>query len=183
MLSGPIVHRDVFRAMPPPNFSSVTRGDRRRSHGACMPLRARRARRRRQEGRDGLHSQVGLAGRDGARAVRSSGSPAVTATASACCQLHPTLARACLHRECYIEGEGGSKKRGARPHPAASARCLTHAHQQQHHRCHVHPSATRHATHARSRHRRCGQGREQGLQVDEGHAVALEQLARRHLPR
>eukprot|EP00964_Phaeocystis_antarctica_P146281 scaffold112506_cov63-Phaeocystis_antarctica.AAC.1 len=47
----------------------------------------------------------------------------------------------------------------------------------------THPSATRHATHARTRHRRCGQGREQGLQVDEGHAVALEQLARRHLPR
>ena len=153
MLSGPGLQScepDVFRAMPPPNFSSVTRGDRRRSHGACMPLRARRARRRRQEGRDGLHSQVGLAGRDGARAVRSSGSPAVTATASACCQLHPTLARACLHRECFIEGEGGSKKRGARPHPAASARCLTHAHQHHRRRRHVHPPIRHTPRHSRT---------------------------------
>ena len=81
--------------------------------------------------------------------MRSSGTPAVAATASACCQLHPTVARACLHRECFIEGEGGSKKRVARPNPVASARCLTHAHDHPH-RLHVHPCATRHTTHARA---------------------------------
>ena len=81
--------------------------------------------------------------------MRSSGTPAVAATASACCQLHSTVARACLHRECFIEGEGGSKKRASRPHPVASARCLTHAHDHPH-RLHVHPCTTRHTTHARA---------------------------------
>ena len=54
---------------------------------------------------------------------------------------------ACLPRECFVEGEGGSKRRGARPHAIASTRCLTHAHHHlrhldhhlRHHRCR-HPS-------------------------------------------
>ena len=43
------------------------------------------------------------------------------------CQLHPTEARACLLRECFIEGEGRLEETCCAPHPVASARCLTHS--------------------------------------------------------
>ena len=65
------------------------------------------------------------------------------------CQLHPTEARACLLRECFIEGEGGSKKRAARPIPSRP-RDASHTAQHRRRRCHVRPCATRHTTHARA---------------------------------
>ena len=66
------------------------------------------------------------------------------------CQLHPTEARACLLRECFIEGEGGSKKRAARPIPSRPCDA-SHTAQHRRRRCRrVRPCATRHTTHARA---------------------------------
>ena len=53
-------------------------------------------------------------------------------------------------RECFIEGEGGSKKRAARPIPSRP-RDASHTAQHRRRRCRrVRPCATRHTTHARA---------------------------------